>query len=68
MPLEFAVFAVADIVMIWFAHVNRLGVPADSVSTQDREKTKRLVYSVVYGVGKSNYMIPVSISTLEINA
>ena len=30
----------------------RLGMSADSVTHVEREKTKRVVYAVIYGVGK----------------
>lgn len=38
----------------WFTHPPRLHVEADQVTNVEREKTKRVVYAVVYGVGEVN--------------
>ena len=31
--------------------INRLGMSPESVTQSDRERTKRVVYAVIYGVG-----------------
>ena len=30
----------------------RLGMSSDSITSRDREKTKRIVYSLIYGIGE----------------
>ena len=37
--------------------MQRLHVEADQVTNVEREKTKRVVYAVVYGVGKLTFIM-----------
>lgn len=41
--------------MLWiFSVLSRLGKDFEEVQFHERERTKRIVYSVIYGVGKKH--------------
>jgi len=50
--LSYLVLPILHCFDLWLSH--RLNKPVDSVVQSERERTKRVVYSIMYGVGKSS--------------